>query len=366
MNKEEYPNNKQMALAKASDWFTKIKDSPLKPKTKEEFHSWLNESPAHKKKLDQVKDIWNCTDVLIEELKEEDTFQKRNWIKQLFGGLPTFKYATVAATFALIVTCVWLIQRDFAIKETYYTVRGEQKEVILSDGSKVHLDTKTIITTSFTKELRQIELVEGRASFSVVKDPHRPYVVNAGRVSVIALGTVFSVYKRDNEQISVAVTEGRVSIVRQEGLLPIDNAKEPDISKTGKIIVEDIKEEKAEKPQLAQVQEVIVSGQKVTIDDKKGICKKVTVDTEEAETWRDGKLYFRKLPLNEVITEINRYLDKRIIIEDERLKDYRVTLSFFLKHRNNFLSTLKEAMPIKSRISLNGHIIITKKEYERL
>lgn len=54
-------------------------------------------------------------------------------------------------------------------------------------------------------------LLRGTAHFDVAKNPHRPFVVTAGGVTIRAVGTAFSV-AHDQDRIEVLVTEGRVAV----------------------------------------------------------------------------------------------------------------------------------------------------------
>src|SRR3546814_12357098 len=58
---------------------------------------------------------------------------------------------------------------------------------------------------------RNVVLREGEAWFQVARDKSRPFVVEAGKVRVQAVGTAFSV-RRDENGASVFVTEGVVEI----------------------------------------------------------------------------------------------------------------------------------------------------------
>src|SRR3546814_10843314 len=47
---------------------------------------------------------------------------------------------------------------------------GEIREVQLPDGSRVTLDTDSLVLTKFDRDLRDVRLVRGRARFNVEKD----------------------------------------------------------------------------------------------------------------------------------------------------------------------------------------------------
>jgi transmembrane sensor len=81
----------------------------------------------------------------------------------------------------------------------------------LPDGSVVDLRDGAAMTVDFDGPLRRVVLRGGEAYFAVAGNPLRPFVVEAGGVSVRAVGTAFSVH-HDRRQTEVVVTEGQVAV----------------------------------------------------------------------------------------------------------------------------------------------------------
>ena len=100
--------------------------------------------------------------------------------------VPTGAIAAIAA--AAIGVMIWS-----ARPLSYETGLGEQRVVVLADGSKVTLDTESRITVKLTRGRRAVELASGQAFFDVEGDPTRPFVVRAGVTDVTAVGTRFDV-----------------------------------------------------------------------------------------------------------------------------------------------------------------------------
>src|SRR6202044_177715 len=94
----------------------------------------------------------------------------------------------------------------------YHTGIGEQRVVDLEDHSRIVLDATTRLRVHFTPDARIVELQDGQAQFSVAKDPTRPFKVEAGGRTIVAVGTVFTVEYVDR-QVHVAMMEGRVAVV---------------------------------------------------------------------------------------------------------------------------------------------------------
>src|SRR3546814_8728315 len=72
----------------------------------------------------------------------------------------------------------------------YATRLGEIRTVKLSDGSKLPIDTDTLVTIDFGQTARHLRLEHGRDRFEVAHE-ERPFVLDAGDGVVIARGAVF-------------------------------------------------------------------------------------------------------------------------------------------------------------------------------
>ena len=133
-----------------------------------------------------------------------------------FLRLPRFSPRMRAVAALLIVGTaagtVWYVSMDHA--DSYRTQIGALTTVPLSDGSKVTLNTDSQIHVELNPTTRRVKLDQGEAFFEVSKDAARPFVVEIADKRVIAVGTQFSV-RRDDNDIRVLVTEGRVWIERR-------------------------------------------------------------------------------------------------------------------------------------------------------
>jgi len=363
--------SKNKTSDEAEVWFKKLHAGPVTPETQASFDAWLAKSPAHQAEFELFGAIWEGFDKLKENpnalmlintsLAKKPTFAKRKWFHKFKLALPVYRSLAAATAAVLIVAGIWWTQRDITTKKTYQTITGMQKIAYLPDGSKIQLDTKTVLTAAFSEQVRQIELIEGRATFSVVRDAKRPFIVHAGHVSARALGTVFNVYRKETGQVSVAVTEGSVQVIKKKMPATAGSDQKLATMEQENMLAVNNSNIQSEPRYEVQIQEVLVSGQAVTIDEDTPDYKITSVDIKQIGSWGDGKLYFRNKPLEEIIVEINRYLDHKIIIDDEQLKDHQLNLNFFVRHRKEFLETLKLTLPITSRTTSEGDVIISRK-----
>ena len=105
---------------------------------------------------------------------------------------------------------------------SYHTVSvpaGKDLNLYLADGSKVWVNTKTVLRfpTSYTKKDRMLYL-SGEAFFEVASDKTHPFIVVGKDVEVRATGTQFNVRNYlDEEQQSTTLVEGKVDVHSGQG-----------------------------------------------------------------------------------------------------------------------------------------------------
>jgi transmembrane sensor len=95
--------------------------------------------------------------------------------------------------------------------QTWTTHVGEQRTVLLADGSWVTLNTRTRIDVRLSRHARDIELREGEAFFEVAKDSARPFTVHTAIGMARAVGTQFNAYL-DANRLEVTTAKGIVLV----------------------------------------------------------------------------------------------------------------------------------------------------------
>jgi len=371
MNDKRSHKNKR--AAQAAEWFTKTMSGDLSPETGWQLRAWLAESPENRDASEFLGAIWDHSDVLadspvaMKDLNEIQENKNRSNPKRLFhrlpNAIPVFRTFSIAAAVVLVFVSLWVFQARMPKQQTYATKTGELRTIPLSDGSTVHLDTETEITTRLSRDFRRIELIRGGALFSVFHDPNRPFIVDTETVSIRALGTEFKVRKLKRGKTTVAVTTGMVQVKRkQKGDAP--DRKIVRAKSAAKMLPEsetippmEARYAMLDMPPTPDAG-ILVNGQEMIIDAEKAEVVIKPVDVKKIHSWQNGQLYFNMAPLADVIEEINRYLDTKIIIADHRLREMQVSLNFNIKHRKYFLSTLKETLPITAGTDSSGHAVI--------
>lgn len=121
----------------------------------------------------------------------------------------------IAATVVILlgVSSFFLIQNSSMESSTIvFNDALAPKTIYLPDSSKVILNSKSklVYSDSFNEAKREV-ILDGEAYFDVYKNKSKPFIVQTDKLSTKVLGTQFNI-KEDNEDITVTVTEGLVSV----------------------------------------------------------------------------------------------------------------------------------------------------------
>ena len=171
------------------------------------------------------------------------------------------------------------------VKQTAF---GQKQIIRLPDGSTVHLNAGSKLTymEPFQENKRKVTLT-GEAFFEVARDELRPFVIHSGVVSTKVLGTSFNVRAYpDEQQIVVSVETGKVGV----------NLSEKD-----------------------QNIEINPTEQATYLDGQASFSVS-TFDRQEVIGWKEGVIQFKDMPLNKVITKLERVYGVEFHINNPDLK----------------------------------------------
>lgn len=117
----------------------------------------------------------------------------------------------------------WLAWRELSWQQwtaDEVTAIGEQRSIVLPDGSRLTLNTASAVSIRFTGSERRVRLLAGEILVTTQTDPsptYRPFLVQTREGTVQALGTRFSVRRVDEATTRVAVFAHAVGIKTAEG-----------------------------------------------------------------------------------------------------------------------------------------------------
>jgi transmembrane sensor len=310
----------------AADWHARLRSGSLSEVEEARFRAWLSGDPARRREFDELSALWDKLEGVAnspEVLSELRPPARVAAVPPRSSRRAIIGWALAASVAGAVGFFSW--QRMFAA-ERYVTGVGEQRTVALSDGSVVTLNTSSQVEVRFSSGKRRVEIQQGQANFEIATDPARPLVVSAGKGEVVALGTVFDVYRRPGDVV-VTLIEGRIAVVPE---VPAgqSGASAQLVSSTGA---------PDEAAQAALRAIVLTPGEQVIFGASNRAPARANVDVERVSAWRARKLDFADTPLSEAIAEGNRYSHLKLELRAPELADARMS-GVFEAGRNEALA----------------------------
>ncbi len=267
--------------------------------------------------------------------------QRRTLAQKLSWAFPLrrqFAFAAgLAAVFVLVVVALTL---NMTGMQTIETDIAEHRRIFLEDGSSVLLGARTVLQQKYSDDQRLILLSQGEAYFTVAKDPMRPFVVRtAEALDVRAVGTAFNV-RRAADSVIVSVVEG---VVEVQPLAPpaIAPGRQTDTNQTGQ-------------PAPTALLEM---GQQVTYSRTRPVLTPASIDPDQAISWTRDIFSFSGESLENVISSINRYTEREVVIQDEMAKQFLFTGTVQLENIDHWFEALTSVFPVTVKNQGNQVII---------
>jgi transmembrane sensor len=314
----------------AALWVARVKSGTLTEVQKAALDSWLIASAEHRAAYEQAENAWDeaakvASDPAIMRLREAALDVKPRGFRFGFGAAAAVLLAIIGLALVGAVPDVreqavaWIDGTPGVSQGIFQTAVGERSTVTLEDGSVATLNTNSKVQIAYSDGERRVKLIKGQALFEVAKNPHRPFVVFAGDRRIVALGTAFDV-RLDDNRVEVTLVEGRVAVetaaaITPPGLAPAKGRTEL---------------EPGEQLVAARGEPMLVK----------------PANTDRITSWRGGKLVFQDDALAEVVREVSRYSRTRIVIDDERIAQLRVSGVFRTGQADNFANAITEFFPL--------------------
>lgn len=191
----------------------------------------------------------------------------------------------------------------------YETRLGAHQTYALKDGSKLTLNTATLLRARVSHGARTVWLDHGEAYFDIAHDAAHPFVVISGANRITVLGTRFTV-RRDTGGTEVVVVDGRVQV--ENGQMP---GRSPVV--------------------LAKHQKVVATPETMRRSDESD----AVIDRQLS--WREGKLVFDQVTLAAAAGEFNRYNKKKLVLADAEAAGLTIGGRFDVDNIEDFANLLR-------------------------
>jgi transmembrane sensor len=334
----------------ASELFLRRRDSSWAPADQVALDARLASDPKFAAAFRHAQDSWDAvgrhaTSPELLALREQAIARARQASARRWSlpGARSRNLGKWAAAAAILIVCgiIWQLSPYGYEPGFYKTGLGEQKAVELSDHSHIALDARTRLRVRFSADARIVQLLEGQAQFSVAKDPARPFKVEAGSKTIVAVGTVFDVEYVDS-QVHVAMVEGKVAVLSHD---PSGSAIMPGA------------DSKSSNPSSIELS----AGEALSVlaDGASTVLPKA--DIEAATAWRQGKVIFRDQTLAEAVHRLNRYSRQQVIVDDPALAQMRVSGVFDSGDAQAFAEATQAYLPVAADFSQGSSIHLRMK-----
>jgi transmembrane sensor len=297
-------------LQEASEWVQRLNESS-EQLTADQWLQWCEADPLNLTAFEQMQRVWDAFPAVKHKL-----FHK----PLTTGGLKhPSGLILLAASIVLGVGLIgWFISRPQI--QVLDTSIGELRHINLSDGSHIDLAPDSRVRTRLTLTRREVQLERGQAFFSVAHSALRPFVVHVANLTVTTLGTAFDVRTGPDNTV-VMVSEGRVSVVPGTAKAAGDSSIKTEIVRAG-------------------------VGQRVTFSKSAQRLSVVSGDPSGAGSWRNGTLQFLSEPLEDVVSAVNRYSSRHVVVSSA-LQQTRFTGTLSPPNIREWLNALEQIYDVK-------------------
>lgn len=300
-------------------WLVRRDRSDWSSSDERDLSRWLDQALENRAAFLQAQSLWRMLDTGIQADAPAAGVLKRSALRPV--SRRTWLVGTAAGLAASVAGLAIMVDRA----EPYATVVGEIRRVPLADGSVATINTASRIEVALTTNEREVRLTEGEAWFEVAKDRERPFVVLAGPIRVVAVGTAFSV-RRNVDTTDVLVTEGVVE-------LSVGGARTALIS----------------------------AGNRATIDLRHEVVERRPIQDDAIErtlAWRSGRLFFVDEPIGDAVAEINRYNRRKIVLRNPELSRHRFDGVLHTDEPDSFARSVAQSFDVEVDFSSPDRIVL--------
>ncbi|MEY1661738.1 FecR domain-containing protein [Isoalcanivorax beigongshangi] len=297
----------RQALSDAAHWHVLFCSGDATDADHRAWQQWLAADSHHQQ-------AWQALEQLQQQFRALPPRLARNTLGHAQLQRPAINRRSALKALALLTVTAglgWSAREQLLWRGDYHTAMGEQRQLLLPDGSQLTLNTDSAVDVHYNGTERRLSLRRGEIHIRTVADPQqRPFLVDtvAGRLQ--ALGTRFLVRQQDHNQVRVTVLESAVQV-------------QPAIASTPLI--------------LNRGQQVLFSAHHLGTPQ--------TTD-ELAAAWTRGTLIAVDWRLDDLLSELGRYRPGWLLC-DPAVAAFRVSGAFPLHDIDQALTSLEQSFPVQ-------------------
>ncbi|UZK69065.1 DUF4880 domain-containing protein [Sphingomonas sp. S1-29] len=283
----------------AADWLARLHADDRTDADHAAFRAWLGADPRHADAFERASEIWDSVGGLPPVAPQPVPAVREPMLS---------RRAVMAGGSALLVAGGSLLGWREATAGVYRTGVGEQKRLVLDDGTRVMLDTDTRIRFAARSDLRLLSLATGRVDLQIASDP-RPFAIRAGERRALARSGRLDI-RFDGERAALTAIEGVARVEATGAALALAPGE--------RVAMADGRPDRIDRPEL-----------------------------EELIAWQSGRLAFRDETLAQAAAEMNRYTQRPLVVADPQAAAMRFTGMYRVGDPEAFARSLAVLLPVR-------------------
>ncbi len=282
------------------------------------WQAWIKKHPEKKSVIEDainiIKDLQlsgNYTanqDFIRVWQKIKVTANKKQLAKQNSGN--QFNFLKYAAILLMLMATTYVIYNLSSESKAVYRAEYEQKEIELSDGSKLTLNEGANLKFKTDKNNNRHAWIEGEAFFKIKHIANSRFIVHTEMADVVVVGTSFNV-NTNGDKVQVVLNEGKVLVNQKGQQLEMNPGEFLEIDQHAKV-------------------------------------KTKNVNTELYTSWRAAIINFDQIPLQQIASWIEDRYSRTVFIENDQLT--QITFSGTIPTKN--LEVILQAIEISYDVEI--------------
>lgn len=305
-------------LEQAAEWFAVFRSGRVEDDERRRWQDWLAADAGHRQAWARVEAISDGVAIARESPQAASAaLHAASLVRQ------RRKLLKAMALAAVTVGAGWQVARQESVQTlvaglgaAHRTGTGESRQVVLADGTRLWLDTDTVLDEQYDDSQRLLVLHRGVILVQTHADtahPARPFIVHSRQGAMRALGTRFAV-RQYHGNTELGVSQGRVEIT------PFDAPAR-----------------------------VIAAGEQTRFT-RHAIAAAEALEPAR-QAWTQGMLIAEDMPLAQFLAELSRYRPGHLGC-DPAIAGLRVVGAFPLRDTGQALAMLEAALPVRVKFTL--------------
>lgn len=292
----------------AAAWIVRRERPDWNKSDSAELDRWLGEAVGNRIAYLRLSDVWGRA-ARLKALQQPARrrfffFSQNESLKPLARIAMLFVLAAIlgAASYA------WLSRSS---DTRYATGLGEREIISLADGSRIELNTQTVLRLSNEGGRRVARLESGQAYFDIKHNAAHPFTVLTSQHRITDIGTKFEV-RNDTGKVQVMLFEGSAQFESDDAAIPRQNA----ILTPGDVAV------------------ATAASMRITHKPAQKLMAELG--------WRHGVVVFDHTTLADAAREFNRYNHKKLVITDPSVARLKIGGTFQTTNTNQLTQLARD------------------------